>query len=148
MSDSSGEDFTKNEEGALEVPIKAGDLKKGGYVVAKEEFPCKVLEVTTSKTGKHGHAKAHITCVDIFTGKKFEMNEPTSHNCMRPIVTKEEYDLVDLSSEGLVTYIDAKGEYDESLKMDTNDELFENIKKNLESGSSILISVTSAMGKS
>lgn len=26
------------------------------------------VEVSTSKTGKHGHAKAHIVAIDIFTG--------------------------------------------------------------------------------
>lgn len=32
--------------------------------------PCRVVEVTTSKPGKHGHAKANITAIDIFNGKK------------------------------------------------------------------------------
>lgn len=68
--------------------MKAGSLKKNDYVVVKDEFPCKIVEVTTSKTGKHGHAKAHITCVDIFTNKKYEINEPTSHNLDRPRVDK------------------------------------------------------------
>ena len=35
-----------------------------------KEKPCKIIEITTSKTGKHGHAKANITGIDIFTGKK------------------------------------------------------------------------------
>jgi translation initiation factor 5A len=75
--------------------------------------------VTTTKTGKHGHAKAHITCVDIFTGKKYEVNEPTSHNLFKPRVEKFEYDLVDLDSDGKVTYANTDGTYDESLTMDT-----------------------------
>jgi len=36
--------------------------------------------VTTSKTGKHGHAKCHFTATDIFTGKKMEELVPSSHN--------------------------------------------------------------------
>lgn len=76
------------------------------YVLAKDEFPCKIIEVTTSKTGKHGHAKAHITCTDIFTDKKYEINEPTSHNLMCPNVGKEEYPLVDMDDEGRVTYME------------------------------------------
>lgn len=87
----SEEEFAQNEEGALCFPVSAGALKKGMHVLAKEEFPCKIIEVTTSKTGKHGHAKAHITCVDIFTDKKYELNESTSHRLMCPNVTKEEF---------------------------------------------------------
>ena len=36
--------------------------------------------MTTSKTGKHGHAKCHFTALDIFTNKKMEMLESSSHN--------------------------------------------------------------------
>ena len=31
--------------------------------------PCKIVEMSTSKTGKHGHAKVHMVALDIFTGK-------------------------------------------------------------------------------
>ena len=61
----SDEEF--GEEGAgssLITPIRAGELKKGMYAILKEK-PCKVIEITTSKTGKHGHAKANITGIDI-----------------------------------------------------------------------------------
>ncbi len=43
-----------------------------------------VIEITTSKTGKHGHAKANITGLDIFTGNKYQDMSPTSHTmCVR-----------------------------------------------------------------
>ena len=32
-------------------------------------FSGKIIEISVSKTGKHGHAKAAITGIDIFTGK-------------------------------------------------------------------------------
>ena len=32
-------------------------------------FLGKIIEISVSKTGKHGHAKAAITGIDIFTGK-------------------------------------------------------------------------------
>merc|ERR1740138_1460712 len=56
--------------------------------------PCKVIEITTSKTGKHGHAKAHIVALDIFTGKKLEDLCPTSHNIEVPFVKRTEYQLL------------------------------------------------------
>ena len=40
--------------------------------------PTKVIEVTTSKTGKHGHAKCHFTALDIFTNKKMEELVPST----------------------------------------------------------------------
>eukprot|EP00501_MAST-03F_sp_TOSAG23-6_P000579 GSMAST32.ASY1.ANO1.600.1 assembled CDS len=70
----------KTEDGAsLTYPIRAGEVKKGGHVLLKDH-PCKVIEVTVSKTGKHGHAKAKITGIDIFTGHKYQDVSPTSHN--------------------------------------------------------------------
>lgn len=56
--------------------------------------------------------------------------------------------MVDLNSEGRVTYVDLDGQYNESLTMDLESDLFKDIRKDLESGANILISVTSALNKS
>lgn len=84
-------------------------------------------------------------CIDIFTGKKYEINEPTSHNLKQPNVEKLEYDLVDLTKEGNVVFVDENKEYDESLTMDVDSELFKNMKNEFDNGATILISVTRAM---
>lgn len=46
-----------------------GEMKEGSYIVIDGE-PCRVVEVTKAKTGKHGSAKANIIAVSIFTGAK------------------------------------------------------------------------------
>merc|ERR1711972_1226703 len=64
--------FESAESGASHTfPQQAGEIRKGSHLMIKGR-PCKCVEVSTSKTGKHGHAKAHIVAIDIFTGKKTE----------------------------------------------------------------------------
>lgn len=58
-------------------PIQAGSVKKGTFLMLKGR-PCKVSEVRTSKTGKHGHAKASITGSCVLTDKKCEEVHPAS----------------------------------------------------------------------
>merc|ERR1712118_462324 len=90
MSDDEGQTFESTDSGAsLVYPQQAGELRKGSHVMIKGHA-CKVAEVTTSKTGKHGHAKAHIVALDIFTSKKYEDLCPTSHNVEVPFVKRNE----------------------------------------------------------
>merc|ERR1719265_2423472 len=89
-------------------PIRAGEIKKGMIVMLKG-FPCKVIEVTTSKTGKHGHAKANITGLDIFTGNKKVDISPTSHNMVAPFVKTTTWSIIDIQ-DGHATLMDDGGE--------------------------------------
>merc|ERR1719310_118997 len=90
MADDDGPTFEATDSGASKTyPMQAGEIRKGSHVMIKGK-PCKVAEVTTSKTGKHGHAKAHIVGLDIFTSKKYEDLCPTSHNVEVPFVKRTE----------------------------------------------------------
>ena len=81
---------TQDSGASVSYPIEAGQIRKGGYIMIKER-PCKVSEVTSSKTGKHGHAKCHFVAIDIFTGKKIEDLVPASHTTYAPFVKKTGY---------------------------------------------------------
>eukprot|EP01028_Stygiella_incarcerata_P007414 TRINITY_DN30778_c0_g1_i1.p1 TRINITY_DN30778_c0_g1~~TRINITY_DN30778_c0_g1_i1.p1 ORF type:complete len:155 (+),score=30.47 TRINITY_DN30778_c0_g1_i1:487-951(+) len=71
-------------------------LRKGGFVVVNNH-PCRIVNLTTVKNGKHGHAKITLVGIDIFSGKRYEDSFPASHTVRIPIVEKKEYDVVDIS---------------------------------------------------
>merc|ERR1719271_771255 len=82
--------FDQGDAGSAHTyPLQCGELRKGSHLMIKGH-PCKVTEVTTSKTGKHGHAKAHIVALDIFTSKKYEDLCPSGHNIEVPFVKRTE----------------------------------------------------------
>jgi len=111
--------FEGTDSGAsLTFPQQAGELRKGSHVMIKGH-PCKVAEVTTSKTGKHGHAKAHIVALDIFTGKKYEDLCPTSHNVEVPFVKRTEFQLLSINNDGSVSLLDDQGNTKDDLNLPT-----------------------------
>ena len=128
-------------------PVQASSIRIGGYILIRER-PCKVTYMSTSKTGKHGHAKINFTATDIFTEKKMEEICQSTHNINVPIVTKKEYQLVDIDEDGYITL------FDEEINETTEDQKLRDkkvdidIKKNFEEGKELIVTVISAMGES
>lgn len=148
MSDQDQENFEKGEAGASHTyPQTAGTVKKGGYCMLKG-FPCRVIDISTSKAGKHGHAKATVVGKDIFTNKQCEDAFPSSHNVEVPFVKKTEYQLLDIGADGFVSLLKDNGETKEDLKLPADEpELCAKIKEDFEGQKDIMISVLEAMGQ-
>lgn len=145
-SDDDVETFERSESGASGTyPCQAGNLKKGGYVMINNR-PCKITEISTSKTGKHGHAKANIVAVDIFNGRKYEEVAPTSHNLDVPTVNRMDFSLIDISDDGFTSLLNEDGTQKEGLRLPEG-ELGEQIKTAFNAGTDVIVSVQSAVSE-
>jgi translation initiation factor 5A len=112
--------FESTQSGASATfPQQCSALRKNGFVVIKAR-PCKIVEMSTSKTGKHGHAKVHLVGIDIFTGKKCEDICPSTHNMQVPNVTRKEYEVIDLSEDSYFSLMSDDGEMRQDLKLTDN----------------------------
>jgi len=145
MADDADYDFASADAGASETfPMQCSALRKNGFVMIKSR-PCKIVEMSTSKTGKHGHAKVHMVALDIFTGKKLEDICPSTHNMEVPNVKRRDFQLIDIE-DGFLSLMDDGGEIRDDLKVPEN-EIGEEITRDFGDGKELLCTVLSACGE-
>jgi len=87
------------------APADIGSIHKSDYVVLNGR-PLKVVEVTHSKPGKHGHSKVFIVGIDIFTGRRYEEVRPVGHMIQVPNIEKKDYLIVDVIDYDSLTLLD------------------------------------------
>ena len=94
-----GDFSTANAAASLTTPAQASSLRKGGHILLQDHHPCKIAEMSTSKPGKHGHAKVKLSAYDIFTHQKYEEVKPAHAVVEVPVVTRREYLVVDIDDD-------------------------------------------------
>jgi translation initiation factor 5A len=109
-----GESMTK--------PMSVGELRVGGYMLIDGE-PCRIMDVTKSKPGKHGSAKARIVAIGIFDGQKRQFVKPVDSNAEVPIIDKRVGQVFAVNPNGVqimdletFEYLDAPFPDEEDLK--------------------------------
>eukprot|EP00344_Euplotes_crassus_P010882 CAMPEP_0197005808 /NCGR_PEP_ID=MMETSP1380-20130617/31388_1 /TAXON_ID=5936 /ORGANISM="Euplotes crassus, Strain CT5" /LENGTH=153 /DNA_ID=CAMNT_0042425081 /DNA_START=56 /DNA_END=517 /DNA_ORIENTATION=- len=130
--------------GSDTFPMQCSALRKGGHVVIKGR-PCKIVDMSTSKTGKHGHAKVNLVAIDIFTGKKLEDLCPSTHNMNVPNVTRNEVQLLNIEDDFLSVLLD-NGDTKDDVKVPEG-ELGSKIREEFEAGKTLLVTLLKAMGE-
>ena len=94
--------------------------------------------MSTSKTGKHGHAKVHLVALDIFTQKKYEDICPSTHNMDVPNVQRKDFQLLDVD-DGFLSLMDDGGNTRDDLKVPEG-EIGEEITNAIAEGRDIMVS--------
>merc|ERR1712054_484376 len=100
---------------SLVVSTEAGQIRKGGYIMIKGKA-CKVRDVSTSKTGKHGHAKCKFSAACIFTGSTCEELCPSTHSIDVPVVKKTDWMIQGIQDDTYVLLMDDDGNMREDLQ--------------------------------
>jgi len=140
------ETFEATGSGASDTfPMQCSALRKNGFVVLKGR-PCKIVEMSTSKTGKHGHAKVHLVGIDIFTDKKYDDISPSTHNMDVPNVLRIEYTLLNLDDDGFMSLMLPSGDTKDDVKVPEG-ELGEGIRKAFDDGKELMVTVLKALNE-
>ena len=145
MADESIEEFQQTSNGAaLTYPVQCSALRKNGFVLIKGR-PCKIVDMSTSKTGKHGSAKVNMVGIDIFTGKKYEEICPSTHNMDVPVVGRAEYSLIDID-DGYLSLMTSAGDTKDDVKLG-DDEVCQKLQAEFNDGKELLVTIVKSMGE-
>merc|ERR1711939_1167827 len=125
-------------------PMQCSALRKNGFVVIKGR-PCKIVDMSTSKTGKHGHAKVHLVATDIFTSKKYEDLSPSTHNMDVPNVSRTEFQLINID-DGYLNLMNTDGTEKNDVRVPES-ELGEQIETAFNDGQDVTVTILAAMGE-
>jgi translation initiation factor 5A len=130
---------------SLSYPIQCSALRKGGHVLLNDR-PCRIVDMSTSKTGKHGHAKVALTGIDIFNGRKYEDACPSTHNMNVPNISRKEFTLVDIGDDKFLTLMNDSGATKLDVKL-PEEELGPQIASAFADGKELYVTVVGAMNE-
>jgi len=76
----------------------AKELKEGKYVLI-DDIPCRIVEIESSKPGKHGAAKMRITAIGVFEGQKKTLLTPGDADVEVPIIDRKTVQIMSVSGK-------------------------------------------------
>jgi translation elongation factor IF5A len=129
-------------------------IKKGNYLMI-DDHPCRVIDTSFFKPGKHGSAKHKFIGVDIFTDKKCITVVSSDQTVTSPVVTRDQYTLLNVNCPtGLnnssnpipISLMDDYGGVKDDINLPDN-ELGKRIAKAFDSDKCLILTIQSAIDK-
>lgn len=74
------------------------ELKEGKYVII-EDIPCRIVNIDSSKPGKHGAAKMRVTGIGVFDGQKKQLLIPSDADVEVPIIDRQTAQVVAVNGQ-------------------------------------------------
>jgi len=108
--------------------VSVGTLKKGDTIII-DGAPCKITDTSTSRPGKHGHAKINMMAVGLLDGKKRNVVMPGHDRVEAPIIEKKSAQV--LSVSGNIAKVMDTETY-ETEDMEIPEELQSQVKEGVE----------------
>ena len=146
---SQDEDFDVTDAGASKCEKTDSNRLKPGSLVMVKGNPCKVIETTTAKPGKHGSAKVILKGKDLITAKVYECTFHAGDMVDAPIVSRQEYTLLNIDGDAL-ELLDPMGEVKSDINLPTQEhfkEVAKTIQTLFEEGKvEVLVTVLNVMG--
>jgi len=108
----------------MSKPMDLGALKVGSYIIIDGE-PCKIVNYSKSKPGKHGAAKARIVAIGVFDESKRTIVKPVSAQVDVPLIEKKTGQVIALLPSAvqlmdLETYEMTEAPYPEDEELKSN----------------------------
>ncbi len=108
--------------------VSVGSLKKGDTIII-DGAPCKITDTSTSRPGKHGHAKVNMMATGLLDGKKRNLVMPGHDKVEAPIIEKKTAQV--LSVAGKTASVMDMETY-ETFDMDVPEEFTAEVKEGVE----------------
>ncbi|MDD5022760.1 MAG: translation initiation factor IF-5A [Candidatus ainarchaeum sp.] len=74
----------------------AKELKEGRYLLI-DGIPCRIVEIESSKPGKHGSAKMRITGIGVFDSQKKICLSPSDADVEVPVIERRTVQILSMS---------------------------------------------------
>lgn len=113
----------------MKEQVEVRNLKTGRYVIIDNE-PCVIMNINTSKTGKHGSAKSRIDAIGMFDSQKRSIVQPVTAKIDVPIVERKlgqvlsvSGDVVQLMNMGDYSTVELKITEEDRAKIKVGEEI-------------------------